>query len=47
MGREFIGDCFVDSELGSYEMDVAIKYNQARMRTTAAWCRGGSDLGRL
>jgi len=26
MGREFIGDCFTDSELGTYEMELAIKY---------------------
>jgi len=26
MGREFIGDCFTDSELGTYEMKLAIKY---------------------
>jgi hypothetical protein len=26
MGREFIGDCFTDSELGTYEMELIIKY---------------------
>jgi hypothetical protein len=25
MGREFIGDCFTDPELGTYEMELAIK----------------------
>jgi hypothetical protein len=26
MGREFVGDCFTDAELGTYEMELAIKY---------------------
>lgn len=26
MGREFIGECSADSEFGTYEMEMAIKY---------------------
>jgi hypothetical protein len=26
MGREFIGDCFTDPQLGTHEMELAIKF---------------------